>query len=248
MIRIRGIFIVFLLYIVFYISINYNINLLYPYYFLKDMIFYPVLAEVQNKDITLSSNFKDNVISSLQDEIERLKSLTNIQTVLSDFNYVNATIIERNREYWFNTVTIDKGSSDGIAVDMAVVDGNGLVGRVENVRGKTSDIKLLTTSDVTSKISVVIKNKGKDIYGIINGYDSKMNVLKVIINEDVDVYDKMEVLTTGMGGIFPSGIIVGEVFDTMILQDEVTQIVRVRPKSDIKGERYVSILQRKDNS
>lgn len=248
MMKLRTIIIVFLLYLISYVSITYNINLLYPYYFLKDIVLYPVLAQVENKDIALSNSFKDNLITSMQEEISELKSLTNIKTVLSDFNYINATIIERNRDYWFNTVTIDKGSVDGIIPDMAVVDSNGLVGRVENVRNNTSDVKLLTTSDVTSKISVVIKNKGKDIYGIINGYDYKMNLLKVIINEDVDIYDKMEVLTTGMGGIFPSGIIVGEVFDTMILKDEVTIVVRVRPKSNIKGEKYVSILQRKDNS
>ena len=246
MIKLRTVIILLVIYVISYLSINYNINILYPYYLLKNYVMYPVNALTNDEEISLSNAFKDSVITSLEEEITELKKLTNIKSVLSEFNYVNATIIERNREYWFNTITIDKGKNDGIEVDMAVVDSNGLVGRISETRNNSSDIKLITTNDVTNKISVVIRNNDKDYYGIINGYDSKINLLKVIINEKVDNLDNCKVETTGMGGIFPKGILVGEVFDTTIDKDEVSVILRVRPSSNIKGEKYVCVLQRKD--
>lgn len=246
MIKLRTIIIILIIYIVSYVSITYNINLLYPYYYLKDIILSPVRAITNDNEITLSSSLSDSIYKSLKDEIEALQKLNNVKTVLSNFHNINATIIERNKEYWYNTITIDRGSIDGITLDMAVIDENGLVGRVSEVHKYTSTIKLITTSDTKNKISVVIKNKEKDVYGILSGYDSKNNLLKVIINENIDIYNKEKVETTGMGGVFPRGILIGEVFDTMLDTDDVTIIVRIRPSSNLEGDKYVSVLQRKE--
>ena len=51
-----------------------------------------------------------------------------------------------------------------------------------------------------------------------------------------------------MGGVFPSGILIGHVLDVIKKDDGVTNIVRVKPSSNIEGERYVSVLQRKKNT
>ena len=130
---------------------------------------------------------------------------------------------------------------------MAVIDGNGLIGRISNVRDNTSDIKLITTNDVNSKISVVIKDV-ENIYGITKGYDSKNNLLKVIIVEDKNIKKGSKVYTTGMGGIFPSGILIGEVDSVIKDNDGVGNVVLIKLTSDIKDNKYVSILQRKDNN
>lgn len=248
MIKLRTVIILLIVYFFSYISINYDINILYPYYLVKDIILYPVKALTENSDLSISNSFKNSIITSLKEDIEELRKLTKINHVLSDFNYVNATIILRNREYWFNNITIDKGEEDGIKVDMPVVDSNGLVGRIANVRNHTSDVKLITTNDAASKISVVILSDNKKIYGVTNGYDNYFNLLKVIVDKKVDISDNSSVLTTGMGGIFPSGILIGEVFDIMDDDNNAGTIVRVKLKANIEGEKYVSILQRKDNN
>ena len=129
---------------------------------------------------------------------------------------------------------------------MAVVDSNGLIGRIVSVRNNTSDVKLLTTNDVTNKISVAIIESDKKIYGITSGYDNKHDLLKIIVDKKIDISDHSKVLTTGMGGIYPSGILIGEVFDIMDDDNNAGTIVRVKLKSSIEGEKYVSILQRKD--
>jgi len=247
MMKLKTIIILVIIYVISFISIRYNINLLYPYYLVKDIILYPVKALSVNKDIILSGDIKDGIINSLKEDIEELKKLNNINTVLSEFNMINGTIIERNREYWFNNLTIDKGKRDGIKIDEVVINSDGLIGRISEVREYTSDIKLITTNDTKNKISVVIKDNKNNIYGITNGYDNKNNLLKVIINENININKNSFVYTTGMGGIYPSGILIGKVDSIIKASDEVTNIVLIKLSSNIKEVRYASILERKNS-
>ena len=246
MIKYKYSFLLLLTILIFYISLVYPNKLLKPLSFIKDYVFYPVKAI--DSEFNLSSNMKDSVIDNLKEELVKLEKLSNIKMSLADFNYINATIIERNREYWFNSLTINKGSSDGIDVDMAVINSDGLIGRINSVTKNTATVKLITTNDVNNKISAEIIHNDKKTYGIINGYDKNSNLLNLIINNSEDIPKDSLVKTTGMGGVFPSGILIGKVIDTIKKDDLVTNIVRIRPISNIEGENYVSVLQRKEIS
>lgn len=245
MIKLRTLIIIIILYVISFISINYNINILYPYYLIKDLLLYPVNAIVNDKSIVLKDEFKDNRIRVLEEEVEKLKTISNISKSLVNYNYINATIIERNRNYWFNSLTINKGRKDGITLDMAVIDGNGLIGRISSVNEYTSIVKLITTNDVNNKISVLIRGDEK-IYGITKGYDYDNNLLKVIIDEKKDIKEGMIVETTGMGGVFPSGILIGKTVKLIKDSDDVGNIVLVSLTSNIKDDSYVSVLQREE--
>ncbi len=243
MIRLRTLIIIIILYVISFISVNYNFNILYPYYLIKDIILYPVNAVTYDNSVILSNDFKENRIKSLEEEIKKLQEISTISESLVNYNYINATIIERNRQYWFNTLTINKGKKDGITLDMAVIDGNGLIGRIADVREFTSIVKLITTNDVNNKISVVIKGK-ENIYGITKGYDYENNLLKVIIDNEENINEGMIVETTGMGGIFPKGILIGKTLKLIKDSDNVGNIVLVKLESNIKDDSYVSVLQR----
>lgn len=248
MTRLKPTVIISLLFILLFLSLKFDFNLLYPYYYLKDLILTPVLAGVDSDDIILSNESYESIIASLQSEIVELKKLNNIKTVLSEFNKINATIIGRNKEYWFNTITIDKGKKDGVKADFAVIDNDGLIGRVENVREYTSDVKLISSIDKNNKISVVIHNDNKDYYGLLTDFDTKNKLLIITLFEEGDIMDNAKVETTGLGGIFPKGILIGEVYDSYKESDDVTYIVRVKAKSNLEGDRYVSVLQREEVS
>lgn len=236
------IIILLLLIFSFLVSINSSI-IVKPFYYLKDLILSVVHAT--QEEIVLSSEMKDNLIDNLKEEIKALQQVNNLHLSISDYNIINATIIERNRSYWFNDLTVNVGEKDGVKLDMAVIDSNGLIGRISSVNNHTATVKLITTNDIKSKISAVIKHKDKDIYGIINGYDSINNLLYLTINEDVKIESNTKVETTGMGGVFPRGIMIGKVYDVIKKSDQVTNVVRVLLSANIKGERYVGILQRK---
>ena len=217
-----------------------------PFDYLKDILFSSVHA--LSSDVRFSFELEESIIRSLKEDIEELKKINNIELSISEFDTVNTTIISRNIDYWFNTITINKGSVDGIEIDMAVVDSEGLIGRISQVTNHTATVKLITTNDVNNKVSAVINNQNNKVYGIISGYDSKNNLLYLTINDDINIPKNSKVETTGMGGVFPSGILIGKVVDKIKKDDGITNIIRIRPSSNIEGERYVSVLQRKQAS
>ena len=244
MLKIKTFVILILLYVLSFIALKFEINIFYPYYLLKDLLFFPVLAS--EEEIILSNGLENGIILEKQKEIDELKKINDINTTLSEFDMINALVIERNRMYWFNTITINKGKSSGINKDMAVITGDGLIGKVNKVSQYTSEIKLLTTNDKNNKISVMIKNNDDIIYGIMQGYQEEGNYLEIILtNKQIDVKNDSIVYTSGMGGVFPSGIIIGKVIGNKSDKYEVGKIVQVKPSSNFNDFRFVSVLIRK---
>ena len=239
-------YLLLLLLVLAYFGVNNNIEILKPFYYGKDLIFSIVKAD--SSDITLSNDLEESIINSLKDDIHNLQKISNINLSISDYDMINATIISRNRDYWFNNLTINKGENDGITLDMAVIDSDGLIGRISMVTSKTAMVKLITTNDTKSKVSAVINNHDHKVYGIISGYDSMNNLLSLTITDNLEIEKDSKVETTGMGGVFPSGILIGKVYDVIKKSDGITNVVRVRPSSSIEGERYVSVLGRKKES
>lgn len=245
MIRLKTVILIFLLYLIFYLSIHFNINILSPYYYLKDLIIYPVLALNDNDSIDYSKELLMQIINELRSDLASIKELNNIKTVNSEFEFINASVIERNRMYWFNSLKLDKGTSDGIEVDMAVINENGLIGRINKVSKYTSEVKLITTNDVNNKISVVIINGEEKTYGIMSGYDNTQDCLLITLtNKNIEIKNDSVVQTSGMGGIFPSGILIGKVVNSTLDKYEVSKIVSVKPVISFNNLKYVSVLKR----
>lgn len=198
---------------------------------------------LKNKIETSDSLEAENI--ELKRELEKLKEELNIDYVLSDYDYLNATVVSRNTGYWYNTLTIDKGSKNGVKVGMVVVNSGGLIGKVTTVSNFTSDIRLITTTDTNNKISVTVTNGENKITGLINGYDYDKQVLEVegISNtENVNVGDY--VYTSGLGGVFPSGILIGKVESITTDVYDLSKIINVTPSVDFDDINYVSVLKR----
>lgn len=184
----------------------------------------------------------------LRRQLDVLKEELDIDYTLTDYEYLNATVISRNVGYWYNTITINKGSYSGVEKDMVVINSKGLIGRVIKTSTFTSDVRLITTSETNNKISVHISNGDNDLYGLINNYDYNKNLLEVegISNtKDVSIGDF--VYTSGLGGVFPSGILIGTVSDITTDSYDLAKIIMVSPSIDFLDINYVSILKRKDN-
>ena len=184
----------------------------------------------------------------LRRQIDALKNELNIDYTLTDYEYLNATVTSRSVGYWYNTITINKGSYNGIKKDMVVINGKGLIGRVIKTSTFTSDVRLITTSETNNKISVHISNGDNNLYGLINNYDYSKNLLEVegISNtKDVDIGDF--VYTSGLGGIFPSGILIGSVSEITTDSYDLAKIIKVKPSADFSNINYVSVLKRKDS-
>ena len=185
----------------------------------------------------------------LRRQLNALKEELNIDYALADYEYLNATVISRNIGYWHNKITIDKGTYNGVEKDMVVINSKGLIGKVIKSSTFTSDIRLITTSDTNNKISVHISNGSNNLYGLINSYDYNNNVLELegISNtKDVNIGDL--VYTSGLGGIFPSGILIGKVTEITTDSYDLAKIIKVSPSVDFTDINYVSILKRKSDN
>lgn len=245
MLKVKTFIILIIIYLISFFAIKTNKNLFYPYYLLKDLIYFPVQAV--SGEVEINEEVEAGLIAELQREIQELKEINGLSSTLTEFDSVTALVLNRNRMYWFNTITINLGSDAGIEEDMAVISGEGLIGRVQKVSKTTSEIKLITTNDINSKISVTIQSADDTIYGIMSGYDNQENLLEISsTNKNIENLEGSKVYTSGMGGIFPSGILIGEVFKIEEDKYDVSKTIKVTPASDFSNFRFVKVLIRKE--
>lgn len=183
----------------------------------------------------------------LERELEEMKNMLDLTSALSESSYLNATVVNRNLGYWYNTVTIDKGSKNGVEKEMAVITSEGLIGKITQVSNFNSTVKLITSEDANNKTSVRIEVNGKYIYGLLSGYDKKTNTFTIEgISDTTDIPTGSFVTTTGMGNVFPSGILVGKVKSITKDHFDLAKIVKVESAVDFHNISYVTVLKRKD--
>ena len=180
----------------------------------------------------------------LQNSLKQLKDALDLKTLITDYDEINATVINRNIGNWYNTLTIDKGSKSGIKTDMIVITKSGLIGKVIKTTYYTSEVKLITTSDLNNKISVGITTDTTVTYGLLSGYDinsKQLIVSDIVDNTTIKVGDK--VATSGLSELFPKGIIVGVVSKIETDEFGISKRVKVTPSADFNNLQYVTVLK-----
>lgn len=181
----------------------------------------------------------------LEREVENLKKTLELNHTLSESSYLNATVVNRNLGYWYNTITIDKGSYNGVEKDMPVIVSEGLIGKVTKVTNFNSTVKLITSDDVNNKTSVKIKVGEKFVYGLLSGYDRQKKTFIVEgISDNTEIPEGSLVTTTGMGDSFPSGIVVGKVKQVTTDNFDLAKTVEVTSSVDYDDLSFVTILKR----
>ena len=186
---------------------------------------------------TLTLVNEDNL--RLKEEInlaERLKSILEYKDQLPHKSKA-AVIIGFNKEPWARTVTIDKGAKDSIAKDLAVINPIGVVGRVIDVNTHTSQV--LLGSDLRSNIDVIVQRSR--IKGVAEGNGTDGFLLKYIRQID-DVRLGDIVITSGLSGVFPKGVAVGEVVKIEKGRDNFFKSIEVRPAVNIHQTEEVLVI------
>lgn len=185
-----------------------------------------------------------NVNTALQEEIKELKEMLELNKTLTEYVPINATILSRNKSYWFNTITIDKGTSSGIEENMAVVTKNGFVGKITKAYRNSSEVKLITSDDINFKVGVTVRTNGMDHYAIMNGYDLEKNEMIITGIDKTTAINKGDVvLTSGLGEMFPAGIYIGEVEQIESDKYNLSKILYVKTKQNFNDMHYVTVLK-----
>lgn len=239
------------------ISLSINRNYTIAESILKDsatiiqkIIMYPFTELTKEKDEDLSKSYliQKNVNSSLEKEIKELKDTLDLNKTLTEYSIVNATVLSRNKSYWFNTITIDKGKKDGIEKEMAVITKNGLVGKINKVSYTSSEVKLITSDDVNYKVSVGISTSDGDTYAVLNGYNKDEKLLMVTgVDKTISIKEKDVVTTSGLGGKEPKGIYIGTVKKVENDKYNLSKNVYIETSQDFNGIHYVTVLKEKKN-
>ena len=181
----------------------------------------------------------------LKKQLADMKELLSIDATLAEYSLVNATVISRNLDYWHDTIIINKGEYDGITKDMPVVIGTNLIGKIISTTTFNSTVRLLTATDVVDKISVKIKNNEKYVYGILNGYNKEKNTYTIEgISQNIKIEPGELVTTTGMGDIFPAGIVIGKITGVNTDIFDLENVLEMQSEIDFDNINYVTVLRR----
>jgi len=152
----------------------------------------------------------NQALRDVEHEVNRLRHALNYRE-RSVFKLVPAEVIARDASTWWRTVTINRGKEDGIDGDMPVVTDEGLVGKTTTVSANIAVVLLI--SDENCKVAASIE--GSREQGIVSGERVAAGITPLLdlnfLSKQADLKPGQKTFTSGVGGVFPSGIPMGTV-------------------------------------
>lgn len=155
---------------------------------------------------------KQQVLAGLRYE-ELADNVFNNPT-LNKLEKIGASIVNRNPTAWYHTVTVNRGSSDGVQINDTLIGNLGLVGKIISVSAKSSDVLLILDGEGQAG-AFVRDSKGRAIFGIVKGTYRKTDrlnkegQLQMAFRQEDDINNGDIVFTSGLGGIYPKGVPIG---------------------------------------
>ena len=195
-------------------------------------------AQLKEEISALKQDLRD--FEEYKTENEQLRSALKLKSVYRKYETVGGNIIAKEPGNWFNTFTIDRGSADGIKVDCAVVNGDGLIGRVAKVNLTTSVV--VGIIDPWSKVSAVNSRTGELVIcvrGDIN-LSEKGECRLEYIDPDIEIGDV--VVTSGITDIYPKNIAIGKVKEIHQSENELNSFAVIEPAVNFSKIREAFVL------
>lgn len=154
---------------------------------------------------------------------------------------VSCEVIGRDSTGWWQTVRLDKGAEAGVAEGRAVITPDGLIGRTVSVSVRTADVLLL--SDPTCKVSARLARTGA--FGVVEGLGVKPGEQPAcrmeFLSRRADVQPGDEVVTSGMGGLFPRGLLLGRVARVEPAESGLYQTAWIDSAADLDTPEYAFV-------
>lgn len=182
------------------------------------------LAENETLKTRVDELTEENTrLRSEQFELERLRSLYELDQEYMQYHKIGARIIAKDSSSWFSVFRIDKGSDDGIKEDMNVIAGGGLVGIVTDVGANYATVRSII--DDSSRVSAMAQQSGDSCIVAGDLQLFKEGRLKLsYMEKDDDIKDGDMIVTSNISGKFLPGILVGYATDiTVDYNDNLTK-------------------------
>ena len=174
----------------------------------------------------------------LKSENNTLKEYVNLKDKYSDYTTVPAYVIQSISNY-DKIIVINAGSDDGIDINMPVISESGLVGHVVSVTNNTA--KIQTIIDTASNVSANISNVQDSV--ILKGTLNNTETLKATyIPADSTILQGDEVVTSGLGGIYPKGILIGNIKNVVNTKNETDRYAEIEVSTDFSKLETVLVI------
>ena len=203
------------------------------------------LRSAQSENDILKQRVQELEVESKQkqdltSENARLRSMLDLKEQ-SKYKVLTARIIGRDPSIWFDSSIVNRGSLDGVMVNMPVVDGGGVIGRVTSTSPLTCQIELVTRNK--SGLGGVIGQIGEsNALGVVGG-TGKSDLLEMrYVPGIIDVRIGQPVFTSGQDGIYPPGLKVGDIVSVVSGSATTPHVIQIRPASRLNSMQEVGIL------
>ena len=190
--------------------------------------------ELQAKNTTLSQD---------QEELDRLRTLYNLDTDYSEFEKVAAQVIGKDTGNWYSTFLINRGSSDGIAVDMNVIADGGLVGIVTETGAHWATVRSII--DDSSNVSATVTSISQNcmVTGDLQMMDDgKIRFIQLTDKED-QVQEGDKIVTSSVSNKFLKGILIGYISEVSTDANKLTKSGTIIPAVDFNDIQEVLVIK-----
>jgi len=194
------------------------------------------LLEAQNSQLALENQ-------SLQEyklESIRLRRMLNFDNAnRENYDLLPAHLIARSPNNWYECITIDRGSRQGVEKGMPVISPNGLVGRVGSVSENSAQVSLITDREMA--VGAIIQ-KTRETNGIVEGLGDS-NQLRMI---NIPYYSKIKkddrIISSGLSAIYPPGINIGTVTEVSPEPNGLLLVAMIKPAEDFNKLEEVFVI------
>lgn len=209
-------------------------------------LYFRTLEELRDENAALRAElegYKSLVYDAelIGEENEFLSDYLGIKEEHVDFLFENATVVGREATNYRTVVTLSKGILHGIEVNMPVITEKGLIGHITEVGSTWSKAEIITES--SSAVGAYIERSGT--LGVVEGtYELRTEGLcrMVYIEADSDIRVGDKVLSSGIGEVYPRGLLIGKVTDVSVDERTRTLVATVEPAADLESISKIMII------
>lgn len=199
------------------------------------------LMNTELKEQVDQLTYENQILDQSKEELDRLRALYELDERYADYPKIGARVIGKDPGNWYSVFNIDKGSKDGIEVNMVVLAGAGLVGKIIEVGSNYAKVRAVI-DDTSSVSSLVVRTN--DLC-TVNGDLTLFNegYLTVdYLSDDINLVINDEITTSHLGSVYPPGILIGKVVKIDDDPDKLTQLAYIEPYVDFKHLQEVLVI------
>ena len=186
---------------------------------------------------------QNNQLIQAQAELKRLEDLYELDQEYPEYTKVAASVISKDPGNWYSTFVINKGKADGLAVDMNVLAGSGLIGIITETGENWSTVR--TIIDDASSISGMVASTSDTC--VVSGNLSMMNSGKIEFSElkdrDEVVTEGTAIVTSNISTKYLTGLLIGYVAEVAEDSNHLTKSGTLIPAADFKNIREVLVIK-----